>query len=522
MIMMLKLARGGGTTLQRQVYIQIRDQILAGRIPPGAEVPASRVLAHEYGISRNTVMQAYEWLLSEGYLETHPGARTVVSRNLPEQSLNVGPIGMELSRTAAQLAPKAPVVFKHRAPNLAERKSRTPDIDFWPGRPNHRHFPLTALKRAIAECLVSPATALSEYGDPAGLASLRQAIAAHLQASRGIHVDADQIIVTSGIQEALNIISRIFIAPGTDVVVENPCYDSAALVFESYGARLVPIGIDENGIDVTALRSTSASLAYVTPSHQFPTGVTLPLERRLKLIEWARTSGAYLIEDDYDSDYRYSGPPLIALAGLDTSGSVFYLGTFSKSIGAGLRTGYMVVPQSLVETARAVKTLSNYGNAWIEQVALADFLRGGFQRHLRRIRRLYAESRDVLISELQRVFGPQDIWGAENGMHVMWRLPARFPDAETFVAQVRMHGVELHTLLSGGARDFGSPFVRNGVLLGYSSLTKQQIIAGVRAIANASEELILRANGSVTGDILAVPARVARSPNQTAKILVQR
>jgi GntR family transcriptional regulator/MocR family aminotransferase len=285
MIVMLKLARGCGMTLQRQVYIQIRDQILSGRLFPGAELPASRVLAKEYRISRNTVLQAYEWLLSEGYLETHPGSRTVVSRNLPEQSLNVGPVGQELNRSASHVATKTPVKFNYRVPRLATRNAQVAEIDFWPGRPNHRHFPFSAFKQAINERLVTSAAALSDYGDPAGAPALREAIADHLKTARGIHVESDQVIVTSGTQEALNIISRMFIVSGTEIVMENPGYDSAALVFESYGAHIVPVAVDENGIEVSALKDKKAAFAYVTPSHQFPLGVTLPLDRRLKLIE---------------------------------------------------------------------------------------------------------------------------------------------------------------------------------------------------------------------------------------------
>jgi GntR family transcriptional regulator/MocR family aminotransferase len=522
MIVILRLERGSGTTLQRQVYVQIRDQILGGQLAQGAEIPASRVLAREYGISRNTVIQAYEWLLSEGYLETHPGARTLVSRNLPERSLNVGPIGNDLSRSAARVAPKTPIIFKSRPPKLPRYGASEAEIDFWPGRPNHRQFPLWALKQSIVECLVTPASALSDYGDPGGLLALREGIAGYLRAARGIRVDPDQIVVTSGVQEALNIVARMFIAPGAEVVVENPCYGSAALVFESYGARMVPVDVDEHGMDVSRLPGAKTALAYVTPSHQFPTGATLPLERRLKLIEWAHNTGAYLIEDDYDSDYRYAGPPLVALAGLDTSGSVIYVGTFSKSIGAGLRTGYMVVPRHLVETARDIKTLTSYGHPWIEQVALADFLRGGFQRHLRRIRRSYAEVRDVLISELVRAFGPQEIWGTENGMHIMWRLPAGLPPPNAFVERIRSYGVGVHTLASGGARDFGSRYADSTLLLGYSSLTKQQIISGVRAMARAAEDLASKGVAAIEDRPLGVPARLPRSAHDLAKAAVQR
>jgi len=489
MIISLKLQRGGPETLQRQVFVQIRNQILDGWLTPGLEIPASRTLAAEYGISRNTVVQAYEWLSSEGYIEANKGVGTIVSRTLPEASLYVGRTNEKLTNSRTPAAPKVPVVFKGRTPRLPDRTVRQA-VDFWPGRPNSRHFPATFFKKAVDEHLGFSTMALSEYGDVAGLPALRSAIADQLKASRGISVGLDQIIVTAGIQEALNLISRLFVEAGTKVVVENPCYQGAALAFESYGAQLVPVGVDREGTTVEQLRGVSASLAYVTPSHQFPTGATLTIERRLKLLEWAQATGAYIVEDDYDSDYQYSGPPMIALAGLDNSRSVIYLGTFSKSIGAGLRTGYMVLPPQLVDHARKVKSLMNYGHPWLEQMVLADFLAtGSFQRHLRRIRRSYAAVRDCLIDGLRSGFGEPDIRGAANGMHVMWRLPPGFPDPETLVAQVHEFGVEIYTLAGAGAVDFGSPYAADSILLGYSSLTEDEVKKGVRAIGRAVEAI---------------------------------
>jgi GntR family transcriptional regulator/MocR family aminotransferase len=327
---------------------------------------------------------------------------------------------------------------------------------------------------------------LTNYGDAFGIRELRQAIALHLERARGLLATYEQIVITSGIQEALNIVSRLFVKQGTRVLVENPCYRSAALIFESYGAELAPLEVDRQGAQLDALREHDAPLAYVTPSHQFPTGATMSLDRRLKLLEWALASGAYVVEDDYDSDYRFSGPPLRALAGLDSGRNVIYLGTFSKSIGAGIRTGFMVLPPQLIEPARTLKILLNFGHPWLEQYVLADFLQTrAYQRHLRRIRRAYREVRDTLLEELASAFGDIDLWGIESGMHVMWRLPRDFPKASEFIERVARGGVRIHSLHSGGAHDMGSPYARDAILLGYSSLSREEIKMAVRVMRHA-------------------------------------
>jgi GntR family transcriptional regulator/MocR family aminotransferase len=491
MLVTLNLDRKGRDTLQRQIVAQMRDAILSKRLPPGAELPASRALAAAYGISRNTVLQAYQWLAAEGYIETQRSARTIVSEHLPEECLRVDR-GTPLSGQAgSHSAQRAPVVFRGERPILADAPSVRKKIDFWPGRPNSSLVP-TRLLRKLAQVgrMANVGRALSEYGDPLGMPQLRQAIAQHLEDARGLRTSTEQVVITSGIQEALNVISRLFLAPGSEVVVENPCYRSAALVFESYGATLFPLDVDAHGPQFDRISETSAPFAYVTPSHQFPTGVTMTLERRLRLLEWAKDSGAYVVEDDYDSDYRYAGPPLTALAGLDAAESVIYLGTFSKSIGAGFRTGFMVVPPQLVEPVRTLKTLLNFGHPWIEQYLLAEFLSTrSYQQHLRRIRRSYARVRDCLLQELSRAFGKVDLWGADCGMHIMWRLPPDFPDPAAFVAATARRGVRLHTLESGGAYDFGSSYVRDSLLLGYSSLSEQEIKTAVQAMVLAFDEL---------------------------------
>lgn len=484
MSLTIVLTRNDQESLQRQIFSQIRDAILGGQLLPGTELPSTRVFSQEHALSRNTVLQAYQWLISEGYLDTQRGGRTFVSLNLPEHSLFAEQtVGRKRPAAMRKIPRKLRPTFKGARPGLPEVGIQRARIDFWPGRPNPKHFPLQALRRLLDERILSASKALCDYGDPSGLLELRTAISRHLQMARGIHADPDQIFITSGIQEGLNIVSRLFIERGTDILIESPCYRSAALVFRSYGARLHAIPVDKDGARTEVLSRTSARIVYVTPSHQFPTGAMLSLERRLQLIEWAQNKGAYIIEDDYDNDFRYFGAPLNALGGLDGGQSVIHLGTFSKSIGAGLRTGFIVAPRALVEPISTIKTLTNYGHPWIEQAVLADFLNSqSYQRHLRRIRRAYNEVRDCLVKELQQAFGNVDLWGSENGMHLMWRLPDNFPDPAEFSRLLRQQDVSIHTFASAGAYDVGPPTIKNGILLGYSSLEIDEIQFAVKAM----------------------------------------
>jgi GntR family transcriptional regulator/MocR family aminotransferase len=273
------------------------------------------------------------------------------------------------------------------------------------------------------------------------------------------------------------------------VVVEDPCYDSAALLFESHGATLQPVPLDSDGLITAALPAgEEIALAYVTPSHQFPTGVTLPLDRRLALLAWAAATGAYVVEDDYDSDFRYDSPPLTALSGLDREHRVIYLGSFSKSIGAGLRLGYLVLPPELMAPAIAAKSLASYGQPWLDQAVVADFLNTGAHRlHLRRMLKTYRVRRDLLVNALTDMFG-RDIrlTGADAGMHMMWHLPDHLPDAVTVAAAAARFDVGVYPLPVIGARSFGrTEDAERGLILGYSSLSPKEITTGVDLLRKA-------------------------------------
>ena len=475
-------------SLQEQIYSRIRDLVLTGRLAPGARLPSSRELATDLGVSRNTVLCAYDWLKNEDYLDTQNNAGVFVNRISPDQCIanqpSRGPATGESSKTGAQRRS-----FDIPVPARVYSDWKRPAIDFWYGRMDRRNFPLNAWRRLIAENLSRADRNLSEYGPPNGCPELREAIARHLGLTRGIAVRAGRILITAGAQDGINIICRTLVQPGDPVVVENPCYGSAAMVLESFGAKLLPLGVDGQGLNTARLERVAASLAYVTPSHQFPTGATMPLERRLQLLAWAEKSSAYVIEDDYDSDFRYDSPPLTALGGLDRDGRVIYVGTFSKSIGAGVRVGYLVLPEELVEPAMAVKSLASYGQPWLDQIVIADFIEsGGYRNHLRKLRQIYRHSRDALVSEITRQFGAgSKLFGQDAGMHLLWQLPAELGGAERLAAAAARLDVGLYTFTGVGAREFkGSTLARDSLVLGYSSLSPEEVTEGIRRVRAAA------------------------------------
>lgn len=490
MIVELTLTRSSHDTLQQQIVHQLREQILTGRLTSEFELPSSRDLSEQYAISRNTAIQAYEKLISEGYLITEKGVCTRVSPAIPDRCLYVAESTPIVDPRAVPPADRrAPIVFQGRRPSMPRHDACSPKIDFWPGRVNRKLFPLTTWRRLADEVLSGASSGLVDYGDPAGLADLRAAIAAHIAATRGVRCGPDRIVVTAGIQEGINLISRLFVSPGVGVVIENPGYGSAALAFESYGARLIPIQVDELGLRVSELPEHDVSLAYVAPSHQFPTGVSLIPERRQALLAWARRTGAYILEDDYDSDYNFSGPPLLSLAGHCGDDRVIYAGTLSKALGAGIRTGFLVLPEHLVEPAVTAKLIGNYAHPWLDQAILALFMgSGAYHRHLRTIRKACSELLHHLIERLELTFGNLELFGVQNGMHVMWRLPPDMPGPEELARLARDSGVGIYTLGKGGAFDCRSGYATDCVLLGYAALTEREITQGVEVLARIRDD----------------------------------
>jgi GntR family transcriptional regulator / MocR family aminotransferase len=484
------LDRSRPESLTTQMVDQIREAIRCARIGPGTRLPSSRRLSEQLAISRNTVVRAYDLLLMEGIVESRPASGIYVAEQLPRSSASMHPVS---DAGDPVLQPRMPMPLRQRrlqgAPHAAPARLL---YDFFPGRPSADLFPLKTWRRLLQGNLSHGGGAgLTQYGDAAGLPALRTAIANHLAVGRGIVADPSRIIVVSGIQEGLTLAARLYLARGVLSVVEDPCYQGAALAFEAAGAEVASVAVDQDGLIPDYLPQRTASLLYTTPSHQYPTGSTLSAERRLEVIAWARRYGCYIVEDDYDCDIRYQGshlPPLAALA----PDCTIYIGTFSKSLGAGLRLGYMVVPEHIADAVCNEKRLLNNGNPWLEQATLADFMHSGsYAAHLLRVRSHYKENRDTLVATLQRNFGDVIVDGGAGGLHVLWELPPGIPDAvavEKLALRARIGVYSLSSARVHFRRQ--TALTSRAIILGYAALSPKQIEKGIARLSDAIDDAI--------------------------------
>lgn len=481
----LTLDPAAGSTLNSQLFDQVRQLILGGVLKAGAALPPSRHLAETYRISRNTVTSAYDRLVSEGYAEPRGTAGLFVAELLPDRALLVAPTNSPAAQSADE-APSEPILCFAGSPGGGNVR---PAIDFWVGRSDPGEFPIKVWKRLINRRLAQAGSVLTDYSDPAGLPELREAIADHLARARGMHVSSNQIVVTNGGQDALNLLYRLVAKSTNRLCIETPCYLGASFLFQETEKEVVPVPVDEDGLKVEQLPQTKHNLLYVTPSHQFPTGSMLSLKRRLALLRWAEDTESLIIEDDYDSDFRYDGPPITALAGLDRSRHVFYMGTFSKSVGAGLRLGFAVLPQNYWDRARNLKAQMSNGQSWLEQAALADFLsEKHFERHLRRLRQIYKVRRDCLVKALKDNFECPILSGLAGGLHLTWRLPQGSPPASELQIRVRAKGVGIYSLKSGAAFDFDKNPRDDLLIFGYSSVKEGDIARAVGVLRRLFHE----------------------------------
>jgi GntR family transcriptional regulator / MocR family aminotransferase len=485
--------------LYRQIYRAFRNDILTRALPPGERVPSTRTLADLLKVSRNTAVLAYEQLLAEGYLETRVGAAgTVVAPVLPSDFLrshsseSLDRQRHALSRSDARLSIAGERILKAARATTDSLGLRslswelTPPrlrYDFRPGRAAFPDLPYALWCRLLGARARHATLRDLDYGPPAGRWELREAIAARLRRLRGVDASPERIVIVNGTQQALDLISRVLLNPGDRVLIEEPHYTGARCVFMAAGAQLLTSAVDNNGIQVPKVKR-AIRLAYVTPSHQFPTGVVLPIARRLELLEWASRAGAFIIEDDYDSEYRYDGPPLQALAGLDREGRVIYVGTFSKILFPALRLGYLVLPEVLVEPVVAAKAVGDTGTAILEQLVLADFISmGHFDRHLRRTNASNAARRNALVAAVHKEFRERaQVCGANAGLHLLvWLKGSRGGMIADVHGKAEKAGVGLY----GVESFYLKPPKRTGVVLGYAPLPESEIREGIRCLAAA-------------------------------------
>ncbi len=478
----IALDPSSGVPLYRQLYEILRRAILERKLRAGTRLPSTRALAQELSVSRMTVINAFDQLLAEGYIEGKAGSGTFITASLPDHLLRVRAKVTHVAR-----APARRRAVSERGRLLAATassfiKDESQARAFQPGLPSISDFPFDIWMRMTSKRWRHCASEMAGYGHAAGYRPLREAIASYVQLARGGRCEPEQIIIVAGSQQGLDLAARVLLDPGDTAWIEDPAYRGACGALLGAGARLVPVPVDEQGLDVAAGESLcgEARVAYVTPSYQFPLGVTMSLSRRLALLDWAVRCGAWIIEDDYDSEYRYTGRPLAALQGLDKEDRVIYVGTFSKVLFPSLRLGYLVVPADLIDVFSAAQAHTACYSPLINQAVLADFLtEGHFARHLRRMRRLYEERQSVLVQCAARELGQRlEIKPARAGMHLIGWLPGDASD-QAVSRRAAEVGVDVRPL------SFYCLNVkhRGGLLLGYTGIPVAEIQRGVEKLA---------------------------------------
>ena len=472
--------RPAGTPIHRWLFAELGRAILDGRLKPGARLPSTRSLARQEAIARVTVVSVFGQLQAEGYVTSRIGSGTVVAAELPDRFF-----ASSLPPARPRLAPSRASPSARGAAIAARRPSvSAPTRAFGICAPGNDCFPLRLWTQLTARRLRLSGGSLLEPGDPRGYRPLREAVADYLNTRRSVHCDAEQIVIVSGAQQAFDFIARITLDPGDPVWMENPGYPGAVRAFAAAGAKVVPVPVDDAGLMIGAgvRRERAPKLVYVTPAHQFPLGVMLSLERRLALLALAQRQGFWILEDDYDGEYRYDVRPIGALQGHDRGGHVIYTGSFNKMMFPALRLGYVVLPHRLARPFLSLRDAVDRFLPTLEQAVLADFIREDyFERHVRRSKAVYQERRDVLLDASARhLAGLLDLQKTDAGFQALGWLPGTMPDVQ---AQARAAEFDVDvTPLSGFYLDGA---VKNALLLGFASVPAPAICTGVERLARA-------------------------------------
>jgi GntR family transcriptional regulator/MocR family aminotransferase len=474
---LISIDRKSQKPVYRQIYEAFRTRIFEGELRAGQLVPSTRQLAHDLRVSRFPILNAYAQLLAEGYFESRMGAGTFIASSLP------GAPRSQDRKAALELATRARPVAVHTSTLPPYTKPSWADHlgPFQLGQPELNAFPLRLWSRLLARYSRNMHAQELRYGEAMGMRSLREAVAVYLGTARGVVCEADQIMIVSGSQQGLDITTRVLLDPETPVWVEEPGYWLIHHVLRTAACQPIPVPVDSEGLDVSAgiKLNARARAAFVAPSHQFPLGVTMSASRRFQLVEWAEKAGAWIIEDDYDSEYRYDSSPISSLQGLDRNSRTIYIGTFSKVLFPSLRLGYIVIPPDLVEHFAAMRQAMDLCLSPINQAVLTEFIRQGhFGRHIRKMREVYRERRRLLVTEIRKQIGSAcTIMGGEAGMHLTILLNTEVRDTE-----LAARAFEKKLWLSPLSLSYVGAAPRQGLVLGYGNTPTSQIPGAVRLL----------------------------------------
>ncbi|NWL22190.1 MocR-like pyridoxine biosynthesis transcription factor PdxR [Pseudomonas umsongensis] len=484
----IELDRASAIPLYRQLYLQIRKQILGGRIQGGVRLPSTRTLSKELELSRITILNAFDQLIAEGFLASRTGAGTYVgteweSRGIAEQPQQPEPPRLsDLSQSMLSLRSR-----HFRGVSYTGWAAQTP-ISFLPSHSAYDAFPQPVWKRLMNRHLHKPSKAMLGYGELQGLLDLRQAIAEYVFDARGIDCSVEQVVIVSGAQQAFNLLAMLLLNPQDSVWMEDPGHIAARIAFQAQGGQVVPVRIDEQGIDVEQglSRCPEARLAFTTPSRQHPLGVTMSYARRQALIDWAAHHHSWIIEDDCDSEFRYNGRPLPALYAMDQRTRVIYAGTFSKVLFPSLRLGYVILPQDLVEPFCTLRAVMDRSPATLLQAVTADFMREGhFLGHIRRMRALYQARQQALVEQLQQQLGNfLRITPVDAGMHLIAWLPPELDD-DAIAKQLAQHNIHTYALSDYCIEHILPP----ALLIGFAGTPEHQARERVEALARALDAM---------------------------------
>jgi len=459
--------RASGTPLFRQIYESFRQRILHGELHEGEKLPSTRELASSLQVSRTVIVEAYEQLLAEGYIEGRHGSGTFVAEGthllhaVPAGSLSVSPVSPQ-SREDTPVPERDLIDFRHGVPAL--------DL-----------FPRKLWGELAKRICVDTSAEAFGYGRPEGRHELRSVLARYLRRSRGVVCEPEQLLVTTGATQAISLIAKLLLTGKSDVLIEDPLTYEIHTMFSLPGAKLHPIPVDESGMMTELLPvGIRPKFIYVTPSHQFPIGGVLPIQRRVQLIQYAARTGSYIVEDDYDSEFRYESAPVSSLQGLDPE-RVVYIGTFSKILSPALRMGYIILPPSLVQSARSLKWLTDLHTPSLEQLVLAEFIEEGhLDRHIAKMKKLYRKRRDFLIRQLRHAFGEAvNILGHSTGIHLVAEFAgiSFTPELLSVIEQydVKVYPVTVHA--------FRKEVQKQRIIIGYGNLSEEKIGEGIRRLS---------------------------------------